>query len=128
MLDINPDIVCSIIARAREFHAKEEVVIPNVGDDDADWGMQILADHANDPSFQELKTNIDDLEPDQQVTLVALMWLGRGDYTTEEWQEALVFARESWNHRTAEYLIGTPLVADYLQEGLSQFDLSCDED
>lgn len=127
MLNINPDIVCSIIGRAREFHAKEEVVIPNVGDDDADWAMQVLADHAGDPSFQELKTNIDDLEPDQQVTLVALMWLGRGDYTTEDWQEALLFARERWNHRTAEYLIGTPLVADYLEEGLSQFNLSCDE-
>ena len=127
MLNINPDIVCSIIGRAREFHAKEEVVIPNVGDDDADWAMQVLADHAGDPSFQELKTNIDDLEPDQQVTLVALMWLGRGDYTTEDGQEALLFARERWNHRTAEYLIGTPLVADYLEEGLSQFNLSCDE-
>ena len=127
MLNINPDIVCSIISRAREFHAKEEVVIPNAGDDDADWAMQVLADHADDPSFQELKTNIDDLEPDQQVTLVALMWLGRGDYTTEDWQEAVLFARERWNHRTAEYLIGTPLVADYLEEALSQFNLSCDE-
>lgn len=124
MLNINPDIVRSIIERAREFHAKEEVVIPNVGDDNADWGMQVLADHADDPSFQELKTNIDDLEPDQQITLVALMWLGRGDYTAEEWQEALLFAQESWNHRTAEYLIGTPLVADFLQEGLSEFSLS----
>ena len=127
MLNISSDIVCSIIGRAREFHAKEEVVIPNIGDDDADWGMQVLADHANDPSYQELKTNINDLEPDQQVTLVALMWLGRGDYTTDDWQEALLFARERRNDRTAEYLIGTPLVADYLEEGLSQFDLSCDE-
>jgi len=127
VLNINPDIVCSIIERAQEFHAKEGVVIPNVGDDNADWGMQVLADHADDPSFQELKTNIGDLEPDQQITLVALMWLGRGDYTTEEWEEAVLFAQESWNPRTAEYLIGTPLVADYLQEGLSEFSLSCDE-
>jgi len=28
MLDLNPEIVCIIIAKAREFHAKEEVVIP----------------------------------------------------------------------------------------------------
>lgn len=27
-LSINPDIVCLLILRAREFHAKEEVSIP----------------------------------------------------------------------------------------------------
>lgn len=79
-------------------------------------------------SFQELKTKIDDLEPEQQMTLVALMWFGRGDFTAEEWEDACAIARESWNHRTAEYLIGTPLVADYLQEGLSALELAADAD
>jgi hypothetical protein len=57
---------------------------------------------------------------------VALMWLGRGDYDLEEWEDALEQARESWSAHTAEYLIATPLVADYLEEGLSMHGYSCE--
>lgn len=128
MLDLNPEIVCFIIQNAHTFHAKEGVVIPedpsNPGDD---WGHQILADHASDFTYLELKTTIDDLEPDQQVTLIALMWLGRGDYDLKDWESALFDAQDSWNNRTAEYLIGTPLLADYLLEALSQHGYSCEE-
>lgn len=128
MLDINPETVCFIIAKAHEFHAKEEVVIPDTplspGDD---WALQILADHDDDPTLQELQSVIDDLDPDQQVQLVALMWLGRGDFDIEEWNTALAEARSNRNARTASYLLGTPLVADYLQEGLSLHGYSCDD-
>ena len=48
------------------------------------------------------------------------MWLGRGDYTVDEWERALTDARASWNERTADYLLGTPLLADYLADGLDQ--------
>ena len=127
-LDINPETVCLIINKAHEFHAQEQVVIPEetVGAGD-DWGRQILANHSNDLTYVELTTTITDLEPDQQITLVALMWLGRGVYDVEEWESALSEARDSWNNRTAEYLIGTPLVADYLTEGLSLLGYSCND-
>jgi hypothetical protein len=127
MLDINPDMVCQIIRKCAQFHAKEEVVIPEEptgpGDSSA---LAVLADHADDPTFVELKTAIDDLEPDQQVALVALMWLGRGDYDAAEWQDALAQARDSWTPHAAEYLLATPLVADYLEDGLSQLGYGCD--
>lgn len=118
-MDLNPDTVRFVIDKAREFHVKEEVTIPEepLSPSD-DWARQILADHADDPSYQEVKSTIDDLEPDQQVTLVALMWLGRGDYAADEWDNAVENAQDSWNERTAEYLLGTPLVADFLSEGL----------
>ncbi|MFQ5487162.1 MAG: DUF3775 domain-containing protein [Gammaproteobacteria bacterium] len=128
MLELNPEIVCFIIDKAHEFHAKEQVVIPeepiNPSDD---WALQVLADHEDDPTYLELKTTIDDLEPDQQEALVALMWLGRGDYEVDEWEAALRTAHESHNERTAEYLIATPLLADYLAEGLSLLGYSCEE-
>jgi len=60
------------------------------------------------------------VEPDQQVDLITLMWVGRGDYRAEEWQRALADARDRWNERTAEYLIETPLLSDYLSEGLDR--------
>jgi hypothetical protein len=87
--------------------------------------MGVLADHEGDTTFAELKYTIDDLEPDQQVCLVALMWLGRGDFALEEWEDALAAARQSYNARTAEYLIATPLVADYLEEGLNLHGYEC---
>ena len=120
-MDLNPDTVFFIIAKAKEFHVKEQVTIPETPlSPSDDWARQVLADHSDDPVYEELKTTIDDLEPDQQVTLVALMWTGRGDFLEEEWDDALNRAGEDWNERSAEYLIGTPLLADYLSIGLEK--------
>jgi hypothetical protein len=52
------------------------------------------------------------------------MWVGRGDYRAEEWQRALADARDRWNERTAEYLIGTPLLSDFLTEGLDRLGIN----
>lgn len=128
MLDINPETVCLILQKAREFQAKEDVVIPEEpASATDDWALQVLADHRDDLTYREVKAAIDDLEPDQQVALVALMWLGRGDFDVSEWEQALNEAGGSWNRRTAEYLLTTPLVADYLEEGLFQLGYSCEE-
>jgi hypothetical protein len=120
-LEINPDTVRYIISMAREFHVQEQVSIPeDPMSPSGDWAMQILASQEGDATQDELKIAIRDLEPDQQVQLVALMWLGRGSFSVGEWQAALKEAGDNWNANTAEYLIGTPLVADYLEEGLNQ--------
>jgi len=128
MIELNPENVCFIIDKAREFHAKESVVIPERPlDSSDDWALQTLADHQDDPSYLEAKAAIEDLEPDQQMTMVALMWLGRGDFIMEEWSEALADAKDRWTQYTADYLLGTPLVADYLEEALSLHGYSCTE-
>ena len=129
MLNINPEIVCDIILRAREFHAKQGVDFNdeplNLTDEDSD--IQIFTEYEGDLTYQELKAAIDDLEPDQQLTLVALMWLGRGDFEKENWGNAIKEAATRRTLPTAEYLITTPLVADYLAEGLTQFGYNCEE-
>jgi hypothetical protein len=126
---ITPITICFLIDKAREFHAKEEVVIPepplSPGDDDI--GSMVLADHADDPTYEEFSAAVEDLEPDQQTALVALMWLGRGDFSVDQWDSALEEARRSWTPRTADYLLSTPLVADYLAEGLSLLGYECSE-
>jgi hypothetical protein len=120
-LEINPDIVRYIISMAREFHVQEQASIPeDPMSPSGDWAMQVLASQEGDATQDELRIAIQDLEPDQQVQLVALMWLGRGSFSLEEWEAALKEAGDSWNNNTAGYLIGTPLVADYLEEGLNQ--------
>lgn len=122
MLDINEDTLRFIIDKAHEFHAKEAVCIPEEPPSPADdWAIQPLEDHRDDPVYQEFMNVLDDLGPDQRITLVALMWCGRGDYSaTSEWDQAMADALAATNARTAEYLLSTPLVADYLEEGLSQ--------
>lgn len=119
MLELNPERVCNIIQLAREFHAKEAVVIPempnNPGDD---WALQVLADHRDDPVCRELKYAIGDLEPDQQAQLLALAWLGREDDTLDEWEEALQSAVDKLTSSPAEQIIAIPYIADYLDEGL----------
>lgn len=126
MLEINPDTVCFLIDKAHEFHAKEQVVLPDVPDSPSeDWGQQALADHQGDLTLQEFKTTFDNLEPDQQQVVVALMWLGRGEFETDEWESALEEARLEWNENTADYLLAHPLLADYLGEGMDLLGYRC---
>jgi len=120
-IELNTETVRRIVDMVHAFHAQGDVILPDEREEDAineDVLMQFATDFGSDPYYQELKTKIDDLEPDQQMTLVALMWVGRGDYTLDEWDDAMEFAEESWTDHTAEYLLGTPLLSDYLQEAL----------
>jgi hypothetical protein len=123
---IDSDKVCRIVVKARQFGAKEGVVEEDPGSNPADEGFRgVLAATSDDPVYQELKAFIDELDIDDQCELVALTWLGRGDFGPREWARGLGQAHERHNNRTAEYLLGTPLLADYLEEGLDQFGLSC---
>ena len=127
MLNLNPEIVCLLIERAREFHTKQGTSISEeTGASTVDTALDVLAPHQADATFLEFKSVVDDLEPDQQVSLVALMWVGRGDFEPDEWRAAFEQAGDQWTSHTAEYLLATPLVADYLEEGLSAFGYSCD--
>lgn len=128
MLDLNPERVCNIIQLAHEFHAKEEVVIPEIPNNPTDdWALQVLADHRDDPAYRELKYAIGDLEPDQQAQLLALFWLGREDYMLEEWDTAVEAARDNLSSSSAEQIIAVPYIADYLDEGLRIHGYSCEE-
>ena len=121
--NLNKDTVRFIIDAAHEFHMRDDVSFDEEPDfSNEDFSRQVATDFAGDPYYQEIKTTIEDLEPDQQMSLVALMWVGRGDFAMEEWGDALRQAAESWTAHTADYLIGTSLLADYLGEGLDQFE------
>ncbi len=120
MIDLNPESVKQIIDIAREFQtdaSMDEETEPVTFEDDE--AFERLTEWRGDDRFIELKTAIEDLEPDQQRTLVALMWLGRGDYDIDEWAEALKSAADAEGVATSDYLIASPLLADYLEEGLA---------
>lgn len=128
-LPIDTETICYLILKIRQFHAKEEVVLPDSMMNPAeDWSLQALADHQDDPTYAEAMAIIKDLEPDQQVALVALMWIGRGDFSPSEWDEAVETAASA-NPKipTGEYLLSTPYSADFLEEALDQLGFSCSE-
>ena len=64
----------------------------------------------------------------EAAALNSLTWLGRGDGSIEDWSELRAEAARAHNRRTAAYLLGIPLLADYLEETASQFGISCDEE
>ncbi|RCS22257.1 DUF3775 domain-containing protein [Phyllobacterium salinisoli] len=118
--------VCFIIMRAREYSAKDVVTEPDPGSNPSDDGnAAVLEDHDNDAVEEELRSLIANLSIDEQIDLVALMWLGRDDHVAEDWETVRKDAAEAHNEHTADYLFGTPLLADYLAEGLSILDYSC---
>jgi hypothetical protein len=127
-LSISPEKVCFFILKAREFDVKDIVTDPDSGSNPADDAMiSVLEDHPDDPTYQELRSYIGALTEDEQIDLVTLTWLGRGDATVAEWDELRTEAARLHNNRTAAYLLGKPMLADNLAEGLSQFGISCDD-
>ena len=127
-LTIATEKICFIIVKAREFDVKDEVTDPDDASNATDDNMiSVLEDHSDDPVANEIRGFIGAMNEDEQIDLVALTWLGRGDGTIEDWHELRAEAARAHNKRTAAYLLGIPLLSDYLEEALSQFDLSCDD-
>ena len=124
-LSILPEQICYIVVKAREFDAPDvagEEDAPNVSDDTM---VSVLEDSDADPVSEELVAFIEALSEEAQIELVALAWLGRGDDDRAGWEDLRQEAEDQHNEHTAAYLLGLPLLADYLEEGLSQFGQSC---
>lgn len=127
-LGISSEKVCYIIAKARQFEAKDVVADPDSGSNPTDDGVvSVLEDQPDDPVYDELMAFIAGLDEDEQIDLIALTWLGRGDASVEEWDDLRSEAARTRNERTAAYLLGLPLLPEHLQEGLSQFGRSCED-
>ena len=123
VLNLPLDKVSFIILKAREYDVKEEGSDPDTGSNAIDDGqIDVLTDEQDDSVREELLGAIRSLNEDGRMRLVALAWLGRGTYTKEEWRDAVATARSEHSRRTAEYLLGLPLLGDYLEDGLAMFD------
>lgn len=125
---INPEIVCNLINRVHELQLKRDVDIP----DDTYIPVDVdknktLVEQQGDFWFQELEDLFNDLESDQQEEIIALMFIGRGDFSKDEWELAIEQAHNIPETERLRYLTGKPLLADFLEEGLSQFGYSCEE-
>jgi len=123
-LAISAEKVGFLIEKARQFDAKEMASDPDSGSNGTDDDMiDVLQDSGTDPVVREITGFIRALNADEQIDLVALMRLGRGDGTIEEWTDLRRQAAEGRNGRTATYLLGEPMLGDLLADGLEQFGL-----
>lgn len=78
----------------------------------------LAEEESEDLTAEELRELIGDLNVDEAAELVALVWIGRGDYEAAEWDEPVADARQRSNRRTATYLLGMPMLGAWLEEGL----------
>ena len=117
-LNISDEKLAFLILKAREFDAKVESTDPDPGsnptdDDDVD----VLEDIPGDRSEAELRDALRALNEDEVIDVIALMWIGRGDFAREEWAEARRLATERHRRDSTGYLMGNPTFADELEDG-----------
>lgn len=125
MLNIDRDTLKDILDKARQFQAKDAENFSQTSDDMD--SMYVLDDHSGDMSYQETVQLINGLRPGQQATLVALMYIGRGDFTKEEWDKAYRLAQEEITAQTGEYLLSRPSIADDILRALNSFGINLEE-
>jgi len=129
MLTISLERLAYIVAKAREFDVEVPVEPDAATGSDApdDDEREALLDTPDNPAEQELWDVIDGLGTAERQEVLAPMWLGRGDYDAQSWPEALRQARETAGENLTDYLNVTPLLGDYLEEGVSALDLSLED-
>jgi hypothetical protein len=128
-LAISAEKVSFLIEKTREFDVKEGATDPDSGSNGTDDNMiDVLEDDGDDPVASEITGFINAMTEDEQIDLVALMRLGRGDGTIEEWDELRREAADGYDRNTASDLLGEPLVSDYLAEGLDAFGLTWNDE
>ncbi len=121
-MDISPHKVAFVIVRARELGAK--VGRWDTPSDDAD-GDTILESRPSDGTGRELSSFIKNLNEDEKAALVAIMWIGRE--TFDDYDEAFETAKQEAVGPTESYLLGIPLLSDYLEDGLESLGIDTSE-
>jgi hypothetical protein len=121
MLEISPEKVSYVILRAREVDVKT-----GAWDDDATADADdatsetILEDLPGDATWQELEQFLRGMNEDELASLIALAWIGRGTYAAAELDDAIATAKDEHTGSAISYLLGLPLLADYLEDAMDQ--------
>lgn len=125
------DTLCRIVFRAREYEAQvptdydEDESPDNVDGDDDSEAYSVLDDDINTSVEEELKAVLEDLADDQLQEVLALSWVGQGDYDASDWDEATQAAADE-DDDIIEMLLEMPMFASLLESGMAAFDLDCD--
>jgi Protein of unknown function (DUF3775) len=130
-LRISSEKVCDFIEAARELAGK---VPPTTGDHTTTGDDSELVTieepegigEDEDARRRETVEFVAGLNVEEQTDLLALIWLGRGDYDIGEWDDAVAEAEARIAARDPDYMIGDAALPEYLGDGLEAFGLTCD--
>lgn len=125
--EINTEKVCFVASRARQLFAEDSGVSADASNPSDDGSLSILTDNADATIRLELVEFLSGLDVDEANELVALTWLGRGDFNVGEWSEAMIAARNREGKPAFQYLLEVPLLPNYLEIGLDAFGESCSD-
>ena len=126
-LAIDPDTVRLFVLKAKAISAALSSDYEAGGEHEIELDDQSRDAHQHDGLAEEeeedlteseLRALIEDLNVDEAADLIAITWIGRGDFEASEWSEAVAEARLRGNKRTSTYLLGMPMLGDWLEEGL----------
>lgn len=126
-LGISLEGVAAVVDQMRALQIREE---PDSEDAEEDQNSEaaLLTESADDQTQEMLEAFIGEMNADEQVSLIALAWIGRGDYGAEDWAEARRLATERDAGRDAtSYLMDMDNLADLLSEGVAAFGLSIED-
>jgi hypothetical protein len=127
-LSISSEKVCFLIVKAREFDVEEGSSDPDSGSNATDDGMtDVLEEGGENAVEEEIRIFVAEMDEDEKADLIGLLRLGRGDGTLEEWDDMRTEGFGEHAGNVAAYLLGEPMLGDYLEEGLAQFGMSCSE-
>lgn len=127
-LTLNPETAYFVLLKAREYDAKVEPTDPDEGSNPSDdKAIDVLEFQADDAVDEELAATLDAMNEDELLDLIALSWVGRGDFSFAEWDEAREGARRIERDQVARYVMNHPTISDDLEEALSQLGHSIDE-
>src|SRR5437763_9094386 len=126
-LRISSEKVCALIETARELAG---IVPSTAGDRTTNGDDSRLATMESDPDNNDRRREavefIAGLNVEEQTDLLALIWLGRGDYEIDDWDEALTEAEARIAAKDPDYLIGDAALPEYIGDGLEAFGFTCD--
>ena len=127
-LGISLETVAAVVDLSRALQGKEETDPAQLSEDNNSEAA-LLQEDPEDMTEDALRDFIDELNADEQASLIALAWVGRGDYGREEWAEALRLAaeRNEGGADAASYLLGMEMLGDLLAEGVAAFGLSIED-
>lgn len=127
-LNLSAATLRDILLKARVFDLEEFPDEPDPGEEPVPaQDRETILEGGVDGTEAELAQLIDDLNEDEIVDLIAIVWVGRGDFSRDEWPAARALARERHTTKSSGYLMGMPTLPDYLAEGLEALGHSVEE-
>lgn len=131
-MELNQETVCGLILQIRQFDGKEAAVDPEDSSNPSDTASDdvpykdTLQEGANDSIEQVIRAELNAMNNEELREMAALVFIGRGDNTAEEFMTVKTDAARDLDGRIVDYLLEQPMLGDLLANGLAAMGQPCD--